>query len=231
MRELHGQFIVEAPMPTVKSLDDEGDIIIEGYAADWEKDRQNERFLRTAFDEAVKKAADGAIPLLLEHSNNHPLGVVEELRPDNVGLWARARITAKAVSEAWDGAKGKIEMIRRGVMKGLSVRGHSWGKMTSDGPVIGHIDLAEISVTPVPVQPGALFAVVQKSLPAEGMTTADGVEEWAVGSTENFTGLTGEYSEEEVRRTIDAYFKKRIKETKDRLKTISATLDRYYGKS
>lgn len=231
MSDLHGPFVLDVGMPTVKSLDeDDGDIIIEGYAADFEVDRQGERFLENAFDDACRKAENGKIPLLLEHNNNMPLGLVEELAVHRgKGLWTKARITAKAAAEAWDGAKGKIEMIRRGVMKGLSVRGHSWGRMTPTGPEIGHIDLAEISVTPVPVQPGALFAVTKKSLDYAVDPASVPELDWAVGSTENFSGLTDQYSEEEIRAAVDDYFKSRVKDIKLRLKTCQQTLDQYFA--
>jgi len=233
MRDLHGPFVLDVGLPTIKSLDpDDGDIIIEGYAADFEKDRQGERFLPGAFDEAVKKASEGTIPLLLEHNNNQPLGVVEQLRVDDVGLWTRARIATKAVQDAWDGAKGKVEMIRRGVMKGLSVRGHSWGRMTNDGPEIGHIDLAEISVTPVGVQPGALFGVVaksmQKSMDYAVDPTAAPELAWAA---QDWARTVDEHSEEEIRDAVDAYFQGKIKETRAQLKKAKGMLDQHFSGS
>jgi HK97 family phage prohead protease len=219
MAEIHAPFQAELTLPTVKSINEEdGDLIIEGFAADWEKDRQGEKFLPQAFDEAVKKAQDGGIPLLLEHNNNQPLGLVEklEVRPGE-GLWTRARIMAKSVSDAWDGAKGKIDLIRRGVMKGLSVRGHSWGRMTADGPEIGHIDLAEISVTPVGAQPGALFRVVQKSI--------DFAKEEIAAAAAGYEDLRSSYSDQEIADAVEAVYKDRIKRAKAELKAIQARLD------
>lgn len=152
-------------LPTEKSVTtDSGDVIIEGYAADFEVDRQGEAFLPGAFDAALEKATRAEIPLLFEHDNKRQLGVIEELRVDpDRGLWTRARI-AKASAGSW--AEDVVSKIKRGMMKGLSVRGLSKIKITPEGPRIGTIDLAEISVTPVPVQPGALFAVAQKSFEA-----------------------------------------------------------------
>jgi HK97 family phage prohead protease len=227
MPDLHGPFVLDVGLPTVKSLeDDDGDILIAGYAADFEVDRQGEKFLAGAFDEACKAATEGKIPLLLEHNNNQPLGVVEVLRPDDRGLYVEGRIAAKAVSDAWDGAKGKVEMIRRGVMKGLSVRGHSWGRMGPDGPEIGKIDLAEISVTPVPVQPGALFTVTKKAMDYAVDPTAAPDLDWASGSLENTVGLLDQYSKEEIASAIDTYFKGRIKDLRTRLKACKDLLDK-----
>jgi HK97 family phage prohead protease len=217
---LHGPFVLDVGLPTAKSLDD-GDIVIEGYAADFEIDRQSEKFLAGAFDAAVEKASLGEIPLLLEHNNNQQLGLVEKLKCDERGLWMRGRIAAKAVSDAFEGAKGKVELIRRGMMKGLSVRGHSWGRMTPNGPEIGHIDLAEISITPVPVQPGALFAVTKKSLEyAADPGTHPDIAFAAAG----FADVMQQYSREEVEEAVSAFYKGKIKTMKGQLKLIEQAI-------
>lgn len=219
--QLRGPFVLDVGMPTVKSHGDD-DILIEGIAADFQQDRQGEKFLAGAFDEAIAKAAEGTIPLLLEHNNNQPLGVVESLKARDDGLWVRARIAAKAAADAWDGAKGKIEMIRRGMMKGLSVRGHSWGRMGPDGPEIGHIDLAEISVTPVPVQPGALFAVTQKSLEYAADPATHQDIAWAA---KGYADLTTEYTPEEIEAAVDTVYKGKIKDLKAELKRIRTAIN------
>jgi hypothetical protein len=176
-------FEFEVTLPTEKSVTtDAGDVIIEGYAADFEVDRQGEAFLPGAFDQALEKATRAEIPLLFEHDNKRQLGVIEELRVDpERGLWARARI-AKAQAGTW--AEDVVDKVKRGMMKGLSVRGMSKVTITSDGPRIGTIDLAEISVTPVPVQPGALFAVAQKSFAAAEEDIAAGEIEHVEDPTE-----------------------------------------------
>lgn len=218
---LHGPFVLDVGLPTTKSLDD-GDILIEGYAADFEVDRQGEKFLPDAFDEAIAKAADGGIPLLLEHNNNQPLGLVEKLERRDEGLWLRGRIAAKAVADAWDGAKGKVELIRRGVMKGLSVRGHSWGRMGSTGPEIGHIDLAEVSITPVPVQPGALFAVVQKSMDYAVDPSSNPDIAWAA---QGFAEVASNYSPDEIEAAVDDFYKGKIKDLRTQLKTCKTLIE------
>lgn len=222
MRDLHGPFVLDVGIPTSKSLDD-GDILIEGYAADFTQDRQGEKFLSGAFDEACKAAAQGNIPILLQHNANQPLGVVEDLKTDDNGLYIKGRIMAKAVEDAWEGAPGKLELIRRGVMKGLSVRGHSWGRMGQSGPEIGHIDLAEISVTPTPVQPGALFAVTKKSMDyaVEGPTAAPDLAWAAQGFAEAVTSS----SPEDVEAAVESYYKERIGRMRKQLKAAKTALD------
>jgi HK97 family phage prohead protease len=152
---------------------EDGDIVISGYAADFETDRQGEVFLPGAFDEACAKASENTIPLLFEHDNTRQLGVIEELKVDDQGLWARARI-AKAAVGSW--AEDIVNKIRRGMLRGLSVRGLS---LVRDKK-ISYIDLAEVSVTSVPAQPGALFAVATKSIEAAEDSTAADLEALAV---------------------------------------------------
>jgi HK97 family phage prohead protease len=182
--DANAPFELDVLIPTEKSVTtDEGDVIIEGYAADFEVDRQGEAFLPGAFDDACEKATRAEIPLLFEHDNKRQLGVIEELRVDpERGLWTRARI-AKAQAGTW--AEDVVDKVRRGMMKGLSVRGLSRVTITKNGPRIGTIDLAEISVTPVPVQPGALFAVAQKSFEAAA-------EDIAAGEIEEVSDETAE---------------------------------------
>lgn len=193
-------FEFDVLIPTEKSVTtDAGDVIIEGYAADFEIDRQGEAFLPGAFDDACKKATRAEIPLLFEHDNKRQLGVIEELRVDpERGLWTRARI-AKAQAGTW--AEDVVDKVKRGMMKGLSVRGLSKVKMTANGPRIGTIDLAEISVTPVPVQPGALFAVAQKSFAAVEEDLAAGQIEAVEDETEKALA----YFEEKMDRLTAAF--------------------------
>lgn len=226
VNQLHGPFVLDVGLPTVKSLDpDDGDILIEGYAADFEVDRQGEKFLSGAFDDACKAAENGSLPLLLEHDNERPLGLVEKLKVDDRGLFVQGRIAAKAAKDAWPGASGQVEMIRRGVMKGLSVRGHSWGRMTPTGPEIGHIDLAEISITPVPVQPGALFAVTKKSMDYAVDPETHSDIAWAA---ESWAGITEQYTEDEVKSAIEEYYKVRIKRLRGLLKRTTELASKAY---
>lgn len=194
-------------MPTIKSLgDDEGDIIIEGYAADYEPDRQNEAFLEGAFDEAIEKANRDGLPLLDEHDNKRVLGAVERLEDHGKGkgLWMRARIFEPM--EDW--SRATVKAIQRGAKRMLSVRGRSRGVYTPDGPRIAGIDLAEISTTSVGVQPGALFAVAQKSLAyAEGED--DSSIAWAV---EGWADVKARYTDQEIADALEAHYKRRFSE-------------------
>lgn len=217
-------FVLDAGLPTAKALPADGDLVIEGYAADFEVDRQGEAFEPGAFDEACQKATKDEIPLLQEHDNKRQLGVVEKLEVhEGKGLWTRARI-AKAQAGSW--AEDAVDKIKRGMMKGLSVRGLSRVKMTPKGPRIAGIDLAEISVTPVPVQPGALFAVAEKSLayaadPEDAADIAWAAQGWAK--------VQENYTDEEIREALRAYFQRRIDECRREWERVQPILRETLG--
>jgi HK97 family phage prohead protease len=216
-------FVLDAGLPTAKALPADDDIIIEGYAADFEVDRQGEAFEPGAFDAACAKATKDEIPLLQEHDNKRQLGVVEELRVDDQGLWTRARIAA---GKAGTWSEDAVDKIKRGMMRGLSVRGLSRVKMTANGPRIAGIDLAEISVTPVPVQPGALFAVAEKSL-AYAADPDDATDiAWAAGE---WAKVQANYSDDEIREAIRAYFQRRIDECRRDWERIQPVLSDRLG--
>lgn len=147
--------------PTVEELED-GDLIIEGWAADFDGvDRQQENFAPGAFERGIKSFLNGTASLNYHHKHDHVLGKVLSLEeretPDRHGLWLRARV---------DGALKESPLahiyhqIRRGTLKGLSVGGFFHRAMTNLGKRIVDMDFTEISVTNVPVHARPAFAVV-----------------------------------------------------------------------
>lgn len=203
-------FVLDVGIPTAKALPADGDVMIEGYAADFEEDRQGERFLPGAFDAALQKATKDEIPILDEHDNRRQLGVVEKLEVhDGKGLWIRGRIAAPTAE--W--AKDSVNKIQRGMKKGLSVR----GLVKISQGMISALDLAEVSVTPVPVQPGALFAVSSKSLRyAAGFDDANDIAWAARGQVEEPDLAT--------QKAAYAYIEARIEETRAALAEVATNL-------
>lgn len=151
-------FHLDAWLPGYKAVHDEGDVIIEGYAADFNRDRENEFFVPGAFERAVE-GAKGA-PLLYHHDPSHSLGNIEDLQLRDDGLWIKARVAKATAPRDVD----IVDKIKRGIIRGLSVGGRM--KKNPNG-MIDSIDLREISVTPLPVNPRTLFAVAQKAFAAE----------------------------------------------------------------
>lgn len=142
------------------TVDDSGDLIIEGYAATWEKDRQGEAFVPGSFRETIKSFLSGAAPLLYQHKDGAQLGTVEHLEEREKGLWMRAR-----APEPPEGSplRHPWMLAKRGMLRGVSVR----GLMRKVGDKIGMQDLYECSMTPLPVNAGGLASVAQKALSDE----------------------------------------------------------------
>lgn len=136
---------------------EDGDLIIEGTASDFSLDREGEAFAPGAFQKAIQDFLAGGAPLLYHHHNDQQLGRVLDLRPEPDRLYFKAIVPKPAESSPLADVYTKI---KRGMMRTVSVRG--FFEKAANG-LIEKADLAEISVTPLPVNPRALFAVAQKA--------------------------------------------------------------------
>lgn len=136
-----------------------GDLVIEGYASDFEDDRQDEAFEPGAFDSAIKAFMENPA-LLYHHDFSKALGRVVDLRKDERGLYMKAVID-KPSAGSW--AEDIYHKVKSGTIKGLSVGGRFFRKNIGGKQRIHKADLMEISVTPMPVNPRTLFAVAGKA--------------------------------------------------------------------
>lgn len=160
----------------VTELDD-GDLLIEGWASNFEGiDRQGENFMDGAFQRGIKSFMDAGGPLCFHHKHDHNIGKVIDLKEvEGKGLWMKARVDKQEPSSPlhyiYNG-------IKKGSMRGLSVGGFFKRQWTKLGRRIADMDFTEISVTPVPVHTGTGFSVVAgKAL--------EGMEAPADAETEN----------------------------------------------
>lgn len=158
-------FYLDVTLPGAKSVagtEDDGSIIIEGLASDFGIDREDEAFLPGAFKKGIDTFMATNPVLLYHHKNDHALGQVLDLDPRPDGLFMKARID-KPATGSW--AEDVVAKVKTGTIRGLSVRGLFKKKATPNGPRIYQADLAEISVTPLPVNPRTLFQVAGKAFP------------------------------------------------------------------
>jgi HK97 family phage prohead protease len=164
---------VDAP---VVQEQENGDLIIEGYAAVFEgQDRQDENFIDKAFQRGIKAFLGGQASLCYHHKHDLCLGKVLELEEEEgKGLRMRARVDGAIRSHPVMGTY--YEQIKKGTLNALSVGGFFRRKMTEAGRKIAACDLTEISVTPVPVHPGTNFAVVAGKALKDMPQTPEGVE-------------------------------------------------------
>lgn len=160
------QFNLGVTLPLEKGLTEreDGDLIIEGLAADYSIDRQGEAFVPGCFEKAIGKFLERGAPLMYHHKHDQQLGQVLDLQSRADGLFIKAIIPKPADGSPLADIYNKI---KRGMMKGVSVFGTAIREMTPDGPRIVDTDLQEISITPMPVGPNALIGVAQKAFPED----------------------------------------------------------------
>lgn len=147
---------------TVITEDENGDLYIEGYAADFEVDRQDEAFEPGAFAAGLKSFMDTNPIMLYHHQYDKALGQYVDARLDQKGLWVKGRVD-KPAPGSW--AEDVVQKIKTGTIRGFSVGGIFKRRVNAETgrPSIFHCDLAEISVTPFPVNPRTMFAVAGKA--------------------------------------------------------------------
>lgn len=141
------------------SVDDNGDLLIEGYAAVWEgDDREGENFAPGAFTRASKAFLEAGGPLCYHHKRDHLLGQVLDLSEDDRGLKFKARVDSEIQQDPKLAAL--YHQIKKGSMRGVSVGGFFKRAILAGKQKIADMDFTEISVTPVPMHTGPSFAVV-----------------------------------------------------------------------
>lgn len=145
--------------PVVQELDD-GDLLIEGWAAEFDGvDRQGENFTDGAFQRGIKSFLAGPAALCFHHKHDKVLGKVLDLEEvEGKGLKMKARVDG-AIKDHPE-LKTYYEQIRKGTLTGLSVGGFFKRAMTRLGTRISDMDFTEISVTGVPVHSKPAFSVV-----------------------------------------------------------------------
>lgn len=144
----------------------DGDLIIEGYASDYDADRQDEFFEPGAVNEGLKAYMESNPILLYHHKTGHALGQVIEARIDDVGAWVKARID-KPAPGSW--AQDVYQKVKRGTIRGFSIGGRFFRHLDRKSGLtkIYKADIHEISVTPYPINPRTLFGVAQKAFPED----------------------------------------------------------------
>jgi HK97 family phage prohead protease len=139
-----------------------GGLRIKGQAGGTGLDRSGEAFLPGVLDQALVKYFHANPILCFHHHTDQALGVVENARVDDTGrLYIEARLDDPEPGTPLADVYNKV---KSGTIKGLSVGGIFKRKMTPQGPRIYAAEIVEISVTPVPMEPGSLFTLSGKAV-------------------------------------------------------------------
>lgn len=130
-----------------------------GYAAIFGRcDRGGDVVRAGAFERSLKRGA-GAVPLLWQHDPARPVGRIEYLREDRRGLRVIARLSA--------GAAGReaAALLKTGGVAGLSF-GYLVRKSSGSKPrALEDVELIEVSLVSVPMQPKARVHAVEAVAP------------------------------------------------------------------
>jgi HK97 family phage prohead protease len=177
---------------------------IEGYAAGFDRDREGDAFMPRVFDKGLEKYFKRNPVLCYHHHTDQALGVVEDAKLDGKGLFVKARLDdpepGTPLADVWN-------KVKSGTIKGFSVGGIFKRTMTPQGPRIHTADIAEISVTPVPMEPGSLFALAGKAFGVDSDLDAAiaALNEFSV-ALDNLEDLAGKAMSAEQRRNAKYHF-------------------------
>ncbi len=128
-----------------------------GYAAvfGW-ADRGGDVVRPGAFERSLKRA--GPVPLLWQHRRGLTVGRIEYLREDRRGLRIIARLSGGAAGRA------AAKLLRAGKVAGLSF-GYVVRRSSGSAPrTLEEVDLVEVSLVTVPMQPRARVHAVEDQI-------------------------------------------------------------------
>lgn len=131
-------------------------LTIEGYASLWGvADLNSDVVARGAFSGSVAAAGARGVRMLHQHESRSVIGVWDEMREDDRGLWVRGRIMDWSAE-----ARFAQALSRAGALDGLSIgfrsqRARREGRLR----VLVEVDLWEVSLVTFPMLPGARYGV------------------------------------------------------------------------
>ncbi len=127
------------------------DAMIEGYASLWGSiDQGGDEVLKGAF--AASLASGRKVRMLWQHDPAQPIGVWEDVREDDRGLWVRGRLLTE-VARAHEAAV----LLAAGALDGLSI-GYRTKRSEKDGRgrrLLTEVELWEVSLVTFPMLPQA----------------------------------------------------------------------------
>ena len=124
-----------------------------GYAAVFDRpDRGGDVVRAGAFARSLKRGA-GAVPLLWQHEPGRPIGRIEYLREDRHGLRVIGRLVDAQAAR----------LLGAGAVRGLSF-GYRVRAAAGESPrELSELELVEISLVTLPMQPKARVHAVERS--------------------------------------------------------------------
>ncbi len=143
--------------------------VIEGYASFFGlADQGNDVVQKGAYARSLKRLAErgGRVKMLWQHDPAQPIGVWDEVREDERGLYVKGRILV-------DVEKGReaVALIAAGAIDGLSI-GYRTISAEKDGKgrrLLGELELWEVSLVTFPMLPEARVGAKGDEPGADGL--------------------------------------------------------------
>jgi len=129
----------------IKQLDDTG--TIEGYGSIFgNKDSYDDIVQKGAFTKSLMKKPAKKVKLLWQHDSYEPIGVWEEIREDENGLYCKGKILINTSKGA-----DVYQMLKAGAIDGLSIGYRTITETEEEyAQILKEVDLWEISVVTFP---------------------------------------------------------------------------------
>ena len=191
----------------------------EGYGSVFgNKDLGNDVIESGAFASSLKKKKPHQVKLLYQHKSDMPIGVFDEIREDDRGLYVKGRLALKtqAGQEAY-------ELLKMGALDGLSIgfrvnpKEVSYDKRANKR-IIKEVDLMEVSLVTFPMNPKATVMSVK----GEEIT----IREWENGMRDAFS-LSRSEAKVAAKAVTDAFSQREVgsnAELVDAIKNLTLTL-------
>lgn len=175
-----------------KKLTDDG--TFEGYGSIFNNvDSGYDLVAPGAFRNTLMAKGASGVKMLFQHDPSSPIGVWEEIKEDDTGLYVKGKLLTKVQRGA-----ETLELVRAGVMDGLSIGFRTVKSTWEDGVdyrILNEVDLWEVSVVTFPCNSRARIDSVKSVRDAEKLLRDAGLPA-------NFAKLMAKHGYEEAARII-----------------------------
>lgn len=174
---------------------------IEGYASLFgEVDQGGDVVAHGAYEASLANLAaqDRKVKMLWQHDPAQPIGIWEELREDDRGLWVKGRILTEV-----EKGREAIALIKAGSIDGLSIGYRTINAQKDEGGnrVLQEVDLWEVSLVTFPMLPTARVATkgeISQDI-IEKLKAGDRLTEREFGKMAKGIGLSNSQAERSAR--------------------------------
>ena len=142
--------------------EDKGTGEFEGYGSILgNTDLGNDVIQKGAFKRSLRKRGPKQVKLLYQHKTDMPIGVFDEIREDEKGLYVKGRLALQTQT-----GREAYELMKMGALDGLSIgfkvdpKGYTYERR-SKKRVIDEVDLMEVSLVTFPMNPKAYVRSVK----------------------------------------------------------------------